>query len=252
MVQSVNRALEIFEMFQDGTESLGITEIAGRLGISKAATYALVTTLVRKNFLQQNNTSRRYQLGFKLLQLGAMFINQSELGRAASPWAVNLCERWGEAVNISILAADSALIVHRYEPKEPFLLYPQPGSTMPLYCTAAGKILLAYAPEELRKEYVRRAPFPQRTPHTIYKKRDLERELKVVREKGYAEDHEETIIGVACVGAPIRDKAGVVVAAISLTGSKARMEEKGWEDIIRQVKTTAMQISSSLGYRMDM
>jgi len=73
-----------------------------------------------------------------------------------------------------------------------------------------------------------------------------------VREKGYADDREETIIGVACVGAPIRDKSGRVVAAISLSGSKSRMEERGWEEIIRQVKTTSMQISSALGYRMDM
>ncbi len=252
MVQSVNRALDILEAFLDGTESMGITEIADLLGISKAATHALVNTLARKNFLQQDNTSRRYQLGFKLLQLGVMFINQSELGRAASRWAVNLCEQWGEAVNIAILAGDSALIMHRYEPKEPFLLYPQPGFTMPLYSTAAGKILLAYSPEEIREGYLRQAPFPQRTPHTICKKRELARELKVVREKGYADDREETIIGVACVGAPIRDKSGRVVAAISLSGSKSRMEERGWEEIIRQVKTTSMQISSALGYRMDM
>jgi len=252
MVQSVSRALEILEMFQGGIESLGITEIAERLGISKAATYALVSTMVQKNFLRQDNNSRRYQLGFKVLQLGAMFINQSELGRAASPWAINLSERWGESVNISVLAADSALIVHRYEPKEPFLLYPQPGSTMPLYCTAAGKVLLAFSPADVRDAYLRQAPFPRRTPYTIYKKRDLARELKTITEQGYAEDHEETLVGVACIAAPIRDKSGTVIAALSLTGSRARMEEQGWEEIVKHVKTAAMQISSALGYGMDM
>ncbi|MCX7982080.1 MAG: IclR family transcriptional regulator [Syntrophales bacterium] len=252
MIQSVTRALEILEIFQSGAESVGITEVAKHLGISKAAAYALVTTLEKKNFLQQDENSRRYKLGFKVLQLGALFTNQSELGRAAQPWAVALCDRYGEVVHISVLAKDAALIVHRYEPKEPFLLYPQPGSTMPLNSTAGGKILLAYAPVEVQEKYLNQAPFPQRTPNTIVKKNDLLKEIKNILKQDYAEDREETIVGVSCVGAPIRDKSGRVIAAISLTGSRTRMEERGWEEIVKSVKMTALQISSALGYRMDM
>ncbi|HOJ51369.1 MAG TPA: IclR family transcriptional regulator [Syntrophales bacterium] len=252
MIQSVDRALEILELFQGGAESVGITEVAKHLGISKAAAYALMTTLQKRNFLKQDQNSRRYKLGFKLLQLGALFVNQSELGRAAQPWAVNLCNRFGEVVHISIFAAEAALIVHRFEPKEPFLLYPQPGSTMPLYSTAGGKVLLAYAPPEIQEKFLSQAPFPPKTPNTIVKKSDLLREIKIIQKQEYAEDREETIIGVACVGAPIRDKSGRVIAAISLTGSKTRMEERGWEEIVKAVKMTALQISSALGYRMDM
>lgn len=252
MIQSVTRALEILELFQSGVESVGITEVARHLGISKAAAYALVTTLQKKNFLKQDENSRRYKLGFKVLQLGALFINQSELGRAAQPWAANLCDRFEEVVHISVLAADTALIVHRYEPKEPFLLYPQPGSTMPLNSTAGGKILLAYAPAEVQEKYLNHAPFPRRTPNTLINKGDLVREIKNILKQEYAEDREETIIGVTCVGAPIRDKSGRVIAALSLTGSKSRMEERGWEEIVKAVKMTALQISSALGYRMDM
>jgi len=252
MIQSVKRALEILEIFQGGVESLGISDIAARLGVSKSAAHALVTTLQKKDFLKRDDQSRRYELGFKVLQLGALFINQSPLGRAAQPWAVSLSEKFGEVVHISILAADAALIVHRYEPKDPFLLYPQPGSTMPIHSTAGGKVLLAFASPDIQKAILIKAPFPQKTVNTITKSRDLMRELKTIVKQGYAEDREETILGVACVGAPVRDKSGRVIAALSMTGSKARMEEKGWEEIIKAVKMTAMQISSALGYRMDM
>ncbi len=85
MIQSVNRALDLLEFFPRGPETLGVTEIAQHLGVSKGTAHGLVSTLVQREFLQQDPITRRYRLGVKIFQLGLFLVQHSQLGQAIHP-----------------------------------------------------------------------------------------------------------------------------------------------------------------------
>ena len=248
MIQSVNRALDLLELFPRGPETLGITEIAQHLGVSKGTAHGLVSTLVQREFLQQDPSTRRYRLGVKIFQLGLFLVQHSQLGQAIHPWADMLCERFQEVVHVALLAGDVALVVQRFEPKTPYLLFPQTGSSLPIHSTAVGKVLLAFSPPQTRDQILKAGPLARKTQNTLTSKALLTKEIRKIILQGFALDREESLMGVSCVGAPIRDRSGKVVAAVSLSGSKRRMEEKGVKEIIEAVRGTSMKISSAMGY----
>ena len=248
MIQSVKRALDLLELFSKGSESLGVTEIADKLKVTKGTAHSLVTTLVKQDFLQQDPETRRYRLGLKLFQLGLSLVQHSQLGQAIHPWAEMLCERFQEVVHVALLAGDVALVIQRLEPKTPYLLFPQTGSSLPIHSTAVGKILLSFSPPKVREKILKTAPLLRKTSKTLTSKAPLMKEVRQIVRQDYALDREESLMGVICVGAPIRDRSGKVVAAISLSGSKKLMEEKGIQEIIVAVRGTAMKISSHMGY----
>ena len=248
MIQSVNRALDILELFPGGSETLGITEIAEHLGVSKSTAHGLVTTLVKRDFLQQEPTTHRYRLGIKIIHLGLFLVQHSQLGQAIHPWANMLCEQFQEVVHVALLAGDAALVIQRCEPKTPYLLFPQTGSSLPIHSTAVGKVLLAFSPQETQEQIFKTTPLIRKTQNTIINPALIRKELRKIVLQGYAMDREESLMGVLCVGAPIWDRSAMVVAAISLSGSKIRMEDKGVGEIIESVRGTAMKISSVMGY----
>ncbi len=251
MVQSVNRALDILEFFPTGSETLGITEIADLLQVSKGTAHGLVTTLAKRDFLQQEPATRRYRLGMKIFHLGLVLVQHSQLGQAIHPWADMLCDRFQEVVNVALLAGDVALVIQRLEPKVPHLLFPQAGSSLPVHSTAAGKVLLAFSGTEARNHILKTTALSRKTPYTLTSRLLLNKEFQKITRQGFAVDREESLVGVTCVGAPIRDRSGEVVAAISLSGSKSRMEEKGMKEIVEGVRSAAMKISAAMGYIED-
>jgi IclR family transcriptional regulator, KDG regulon repressor len=248
MIQSVKRALDLLELFHDGSRLLGITEIADALKVTKGTAHSLVTTLVKQDFLQQDPETRRYRLGVKLFRLGLSMVHQSQLGQAIHPWAEMLCERYQEVVHIALLAGEVALVIQRLEPKTPYLLFPQTGSSLPIHSTAVGKVLLAFSPPTIREQILKTASLSRKTTHTLTGKAQILKEIKTIVQQDFALDEEESLLGVLCVGAPIRDRSGKVVAALSLSGSRHRMEEKGLPEIIEAVRGTAMKISSHMGH----
>ncbi len=248
MIQSVNRALDLLELFPRGSETLGITEISETLGVSKGTAHGLVTTLVQRDFLQQDPVTRRYRLGVKIFRLGLFLVQHSQLGQGIHPWADMLCERFQEVVHVALLAGDVALVIQRFEPKVPHLLFPQTGSSLPVHSTAVGKVLLAFSPPETRNQILKTAPLTRKTVNTLTSRGRLSKEFQKIVRQGFALDKEESLPGVTCVGAPIRDRSGKVVAAVSLSGSRGRMEQKRMEEIVEGVCGTAMKISSAMGY----
>jgi IclR family transcriptional regulator, KDG regulon repressor len=248
MVQSVNRAIDILELFPKSSETLGITEIAAALGVSKSTAHGLVNTLAKRDFLEQDPATRRYRLGVKIIHLGLFLVQNSQLGQAIHPWADMLCDQLQEVVHVALLAGDAALVIQRFEPKTPYLLFPQTGSSLPIHSTSVGKILLAFSPADIQDRILKMAPLLRKTPYTMTDPVLIVEELKKIQLQGYAMDQEESLTGVTCVGAPIRDRSSQVVAAISLSGSKMRMEGKGMDNIIEAVRGTAMKISSVMGH----
>jgi DNA-binding IclR family transcriptional regulator len=154
----------------------------------------------------------------------------------------DLHEASGETVHLAVADGLEVLYVQKLENRRAPTLGSRVGGRMPAYCTAVGKALLAYAPDELVQEILA-TPLRRRTPRTIIVPGWLERELQRVRDTGVAEEHEESTVGIACVASPVLDGGGRAVAAVSITGRATRIDPSR---LAPAVRTAALGISRTL------
>ncbi|TRZ96345.1 MAG: IclR family transcriptional regulator [Dehalococcoidia bacterium] len=246
--RSVVRALDILLSFVSYDE-VGITELSQSLNLAKSTVHSLLQTLKDKGLIEQNPENSKYRLGLKAYQLGMRWVKGRDLRIVARRYIQQLSEELGEIVHLSIFAGDQALIIDRIEPSAPFLVVPRIGWALPLHSTAAGKVLLAYSPKEVVNRIVRETKLAKYTASTITDPTELENVLNKVYHQGYALDEEETLSGIVCIAAPIRDYNSVVVASLSITSSVDRCPPERYLELIERVWRGADIISVNLGYQ---
>lgn len=252
--QSLERGLAILGCFTPERSVLGIADIADGLGMSRSTTHRYVITLVALGFLEQG-ASRKYRLGLRVTDLGMSAVNATGL-RGLRPYLEELRERSGHTVSLAVLDGPEILYIDRVRSFRPGEhrndLNLRVGSRLPAYCTAMGKVLVAFLSETGRREAIAAMELVKRGPHTITTKKALLEELEQVREKGMALNEEEMTARRIAIAAPIRDEGREVVAAI---GIAAHTEMISVADILDQLLpdllSTADRISARLGYRGD-
>lgn len=226
---------------------MGLTEIAQKAGLPKATAYRLLRALEEESFVQQT-ADHRYQLGTLLLTLGRAVLDRLELSEVARPFLAELREAVQETVHLGVLQGADVVYVDKVLGPHAIQMYSRIGRRVPAYCGALGKSLLAHIPEEQLEEKLETVEFVKRGPNTVTSKAALLELLAEVRRQGYAVDDEETEAGVRCVGAPIFDHTGSVVAAVSVTGTTARISPGDVPDLAAKVIESANAISKALGF----
>lgn len=247
-VQSVERTLSILEVLADYYEGLGITDISQKVGLHKSTVYRLVLTLIQKDFVMQDKDTNKYRLTFKLYELGNKRIKEMDILTASKLYSKKLMESVNEVVHLVIRDGSKIVYIDKVEANNTIRMASYIGNRSPMYCTSVGKAILAFLPDNVVDEIWDKSKVKKLTDNTITDFHDLKRELKEVREKGYAVDNEENELGVRCVGAPIFNRFGDVEGAISVSGPAIRMTEKKTEAVAREVMKYAGLISSELGY----
>ncbi len=248
MVKSVDRAIRILELLSENNK-MGITEISKKLNLPKTTTFDIVSTLHERGILEKDEENNRYFLGLKLFELGDAARANFELRKIAVPYLKELNSKLDETVHLTVRDDDEALYIECFESTKRLRTYSVIGVRAPLYCTAVGKALLAFLPDEEIKKIVRKKGFIRFTPNTITDEKRLFDEIKKIRELGYSIDDVEHEEGVRCVGAPIRDHTGRVVASISVSGPTQRVTKSKVPQLAKIVMATAEEISSRLGYK---
>ena len=250
IIQSVDRALEIMIYLHHEGRETSITKIAADLGVYKSTVYRTLVTLENRGFVCKNPETEKYWLGNRLFVLGKGVENRMGLPEIIRPYAKKLYDAYGEAVNVSILERNpndvyrSVIILKEESDRQVFAVNPPVGSSSECYCSSVGKCLLAFGPD-IDLSIYESHPMRSHTEHTITTLPALRSELAKVRERGYAMDHEELEYGLTCIGAPILDRSGTVVAAISLSGPTSRMLSGDIEERVEAVKRIAREISSN-------
>ncbi|RNC66613.1 MAG: IclR family transcriptional regulator [Desulfuromonadales bacterium] len=249
IIQAVDHALDLLEQFHDEIDELGVTELSKRLKLHKNNVFRLLATLESRGYIEQNRVTENYRLGLKTLELGQTFIKQMGLLRQSRPvleWLVSQCN---ETAYVAILKELSIVYLDVVETDLTVRVVPRVGSRLPAYCTAAGKIQMAYMNDEELETFFPSKELKAFTPNTITDRDVLKKNLKVVAEQGYAIDNEELDLGVRCVGAPIRDYTRRIIGAVSLSGPSMRFtDERMDKELIPLVKQAAEEISMKLGY----
>jgi len=231
----------------------GIADIADDLGMSRSTTHRYVTTLVALGYLEQG-ARRKYRLGLRMADLGMSAMNSTGLREHARPYLEELRRRANYTVSLAVLDGTDILYLDRVRTMrrshDQVHLGLATGSRLPGYCTAMGKVLLANLPEGEQRGLIAEMKLTKRGPHTITSKTALRNELDQVREEGLAVEDEELAPQLHSIGAPVRDEAREVVAAIDLAAPASAISLADLVDALSlHLISTAHRISARLGYR---
>ncbi len=246
-IRTLKRALDMLALFGPERMELGITEMSKALGLAKSVVYRLASTFEREGYLAQNRENGKYRLGLKLFELGSLAISTMDLRKIAAPFIEDLSRRSGETVHVGILDGIDVISIEQATSAQTLRLAVYVGKRAPLNCTAIGKALLAFLPEEERERICGRIEYARYTPNTITDPGTLQKELAAIRVRGYAVDDEEHDIGVRCVGAPIWGFNGEVTASISISGPSVRITRDRIPALAELAIAAAQEISKALG-----
>ncbi len=251
--QSLERGLAILACFTAERPVRGIADLADELGMSRSTTHRYVVTLVALGYLEQD-AQRKYRLGLRVTDLGMSALNSMSLREHAHPYLEELRRETNFTVNLAILDGEEILYVDRVrgsrqgQHKIDFDLHV--GSRLPAYCTALGKLLLAYLPDGEQKSVLGSMKLTKRGPNTIASKKALRTELEQINEEGMAVDDEELAAEVQAIAAPVRSGGGDVVAAVNLVAARSMITvDELVVSLSPHLIATAARVSARLGYR---
>jgi DNA-binding IclR family transcriptional regulator len=250
IIQAVDHALDLLEQFQGDVDELGVTELSKRLKLHKNNVFRLLATLESRSYIEQNRVTENYRLGLKTLELGQTFIKQMGLLRQSRPVLEALVKECNETTYVAILKDSYIVYLDVVETDMTVRVVPRVGSRLPAYCTAAGKIQLAYMTDEELDHYLPTKELKAYTANTITDRDAFKAHLRKIADQGYALDNEEMDIGVCCVGAPIRDYTRRIIGAVSISGPSMRFSpERIEKELIPLVKRAGEDISTKLGFQ---
>jgi DNA-binding IclR family transcriptional regulator len=244
-VRAVDRAMQILSAFDSEHEERGVTEIAQATGLHKATTHRLMMTLLNGDFLERTPDGEKFRLGLRLVELGLGALRRLDVRRAAFPYMEALVERFQETCDLGIFDRGEVLYVEVVHSQHSLTIAARIGRRLPAYCTASGRVFLAFLPPEV-VEPILSAPLARCTEKTITSLSHLREELEATRERGYALDDEELEAGIRAVSAPIRDIHGHVIAALSIPGPTNRMPPERIPVIVEALLEATHAISAHL------
>ncbi len=219
--QSLERGLAILTAFTPDRPTLGISELARRLALTRSTTHRYVATLATLGYLLQDDSTRKYRLGPRVLDLGFSMLGSLELREIAAPHLRRLTDTTGHTSNLAIRDDTDVILIDRVRGRPgryhhlEFTLHV--GSRLPSYCSATGKALLAFLPRPDLDQLVDRIDLVQRGPRTLTSKTALRAELDQVRRTGIAVNDEELESALRSIAAPVRSRSGEVVAAVNVS-----------------------------------
>jgi IclR family pca regulon transcriptional regulator len=251
----LKRGLAILAEFTPERPLLGIAELAERLDMSRPTTHRYVSTLVSLGYLEQEDASRKYRLALGAVELGAG-LNAMGLCMHARPHLHALAHRSGQTAELAVLDGREILVLDRVRGRPTRRSGTREsvraGSRLPAYCTAMGKVLLAYLPAPAQKRLISEMALTRRSLRTITSATALDDQLQDVASEGLAVEDEELLEGSCAIAAPVRDESGDVTAAVGLVACGGHVDA---EEIVEHyegpVFATARRVSRRIGWRED-
>jgi len=248
VIQSVAHALDVLEQFR-GVGEIGVTELSKRLKLHKNNVFRLLATLEARGYIEQNKATENYHLGLGCLQLGQNYLNQTGLLSQAQNTLRGLAKETKESAFIALRRGMEVIPLEFVESEEAVRVASFLGTSLPLHCTAPGKIHLAFESDESLREHLPET-LACYTSRTIVDRPLLLRQIKEISEGGYAVDLGEFIEDLSCVSVPLRDSSRRLVGSLSVAGPAHRLtQEKIHREIVALVIKGGNEISRRLGYQ---
>jgi IclR family KDG regulon transcriptional repressor len=242
-VRAVERAMLILSAFDGEHADRGVSEIAQAIGLHKATTHRIMMTLLNGGFLKRAPDGERFRLGLRVVELGLGALRGLDLRRAAFPYMQQLVDRFDETCDLGIFDRGWVLYVEVVHSEHSLTIAARVGRRLPAYCTASGRVFLAFLPPEVVVPILNEPLMPC-TEKTTTSLAHLRGELEATRQRGYALDDEEFEEGIRAVSAPIRDIDGNVIAAMSIPGPTNRLTAERIPEVAQALVEAADAVSA--------
>ncbi|RBP48265.1 IclR family transcriptional regulator [Roseimicrobium gellanilyticum] len=238
---ALQRGLAVLEFLAGREEGATLSEISAALGLSPASSFRLTGVLEDSGYVLREETSRRFRLSRKLLRLGQPQHEGRSLVECCLPAMREVLAQTGETVQLCCLAEHECVMIEQLPSTHPFKYIVDLGSRPPIHCCAPGKAMLAYLPEPALGAALAATTFTTHTPRTLTTAEALVESFGKIRERGFAVDQGEHFEGIHCVAAPLLDRHGHPVAAITIAGPSTRIQARRFNEYGRIMKQAAAQ-----------
>lgn len=247
--QSVQRALMILNTFSDDTPLQRVSDIARRVQLTPSTVSRLLGTMLDMGFVERDEVSGFYRLGYQILTLSGVVLHSHEIYRHAYPELYKLSAETDLHIFLGIQDHDELVHVASVGAEDTNDLFTPVGYRHPMFCCAMGKAILAYLDDSEVNLILKNSELIPYTPYTVVNPGQIKKDLKKIRMLGYAVIREELTIGKASIAAPIFNRKRVPVGAISISGDLEKMNlPQNEKELSRKVLLTAAKVSGKLGY----
>ncbi|MEZ0108551.1 IclR family acetate operon transcriptional repressor [Catenulispora sp. EB89] len=246
---SLRRALAVLGYVREHAGSgrgVPLGKLAEDLGLNKSTVLRLTGPLLEEHLLDRDRETGWFRLGHGALRLGQAYLSTLDLRGIAVDHLRKLQREVGETVHLTVWECPDIVYVDKVENETNVRMASRVGSRAPAYCTASGKAMLAWLPEETVQEVVAAGMRPI-TAWTLSDESQLRADLARIRARGYSIDDRENEPEVRCVAAPIFDHTGEVAAALSVSGLTSRMTVARVRTLGSVVAQVGQRISRELG-----
>ncbi len=249
LVPSVDRAVQILQLFRTGDETYGVSELARRLDLNKSTLHGILSTLSYHHLLERDEMTKMYRLGHSLSDLGSRVraSDSPDLRAIAHPYVAQVARRVEETVLLGIFRDIHVYIADREEAPHDLKISANPGGRLPFNSGAFGYVFCAAMSSAQIAQLVRQKGLRTFTTNSPTRLSSYRAKLAQVRERGFALECEEFVAGVCSVAAPIVNSQGQVVAVLCVVGVRPRMSEERMESLAREVCKSARDISERIG-----
>jgi DNA-binding IclR family transcriptional regulator len=215
--QSLIRGIAILEAYNSERQSWGIRELSRELNINAATTYRLVSTLAKRGYLEQNAETKKYYLGPKVVRLAANYSTQNSLVEISLRVFAKYEKQFPYNFYLGVLRAEEIIYIAVHESRGPLKITTEPGQRVSIYGSALGKVLLANESDSFIKRLLTQNPIEQITSTTVKNEKNLMKQIREIRNLGYALNLGEVYEEIAAVAMPIRGVDSTVIAGVSLS-----------------------------------
>ena len=249
-VQSLSRALALLEHLAAAERGISLTDLAKRAHLAPSTTHRLLATLEQQGFAKLDVERGMWLVGVRAFAVGNAFLAHRDFLATARPYMRRLMEESGESVNLGILEDGEVVFLAQVECHEMMRMFVQLGGRVPAHASGVGKALLSALPEAAVDSILKQRGLRRFTENTTDGHARLREDLSRARSRGYAYDDEEHAVGLRCVASTLHDEFGDPVAAISLSGPRARITDARVDVLGGLARDTADRITAALGGRL--
>lgn len=246
-VRALERALDILDAFSLASPHLSITQIGDRVNLPKSTVVRLVSILAERSYLERVPDTESYRIGVRAFEIGSVYIQSTSLEAEARPIMGRLAMETSQTANLGILDQGELVHVAIVASDRPVRYWATVGTREGAHYTGLGKVLLAAVTDAELVAHLARHDLVRRTARTITSADALRVELDRIQSQGYALDDEESNLGLRCIAAPITDRTGQTIAAVSISGLRVEFTDEVMPRYLEAVIQAGHDISIRLG-----
>lgn len=250
---AVVRALRVLETIAATGGSVRMSELAAKLGLAKSSLHHLLAALTDAGWLERDERSKELSLGLRAWEVGQAYERAKTLSQRAQPYMDAVRDRLGETVRLAVLSGTENVLLARSEGVHTLVFDQRVGARLPAHATGLGKALLAGLDDaELERRYHDDYAFESFTIHTLTSTSGILEEVARIRDRGWAEDDGEFILGIRCIAYPVRARTGDVVAALSVSVPASRFTNEHQAGTHEFLGQAAQELASRLGAETEL